>query len=75
MHEIARKIKNKVGLFLNCQQFLIPQNLDANLRPDEDWLMSLCNQFELLSFTHKKNAVEQIKEKIDSEIERKKMYF
>ena len=52
----------------------MPQNVDANLRPDEDWLMNLCNQYELLSFTHKKNAVEQIKEKIDSEIERKKMY-
>lgn len=72
-HGLAGLVKNKEGLLAVVKHYFLPQSLDSRLRPTDDWLQRLCESKELFSFTHKKQALEDIKEKIDNEIGNKKL--
>jgi hypothetical protein len=72
-HGLAGLVKSREGLLAVVKHYFLPQSLDSRLRPTDDWLQRLCDSKELFSFTHKKQALEDIKEKIDNEIGNKKL--
>lgn len=71
-HEIARSIKTHHAMYLRAKKSFVPEGLDKDLVPTDEWIHELCHGYELQTFFHKKNALEEIKQKIDSEIERRR---
>ena len=74
IHELARMVKHKQLFLPVVQHFLVPRNIDQALKPDESWLNDICSKQELLSFSHKKRALEEIKEAILKEVSRRKKH-
>ena len=64
-HEIAKSIRNHHAMYLRARKSFIPEGLDKDLVPTDEWIHELCHGYELQTFYHKKNALEEIKQKID----------
>ena len=72
-YSLAKLVKGTNSLFSLVQDHLVPNDVDPNQKPTTQWIQRLCESRELLTFSHKKNALEEIKNTIDEEIARKKM--
>lgn len=67
-------VRNRQSLFHVIGQYVVPQHLDQKLKPAEKWLHDLCNARELVSFSHKKQAIEEIKDAVLKEVERRRLH-
>lgn len=74
VYDLARMVKNRSHLLHVVLNYVVPKNLEPALRPSEQWIIEMCNSKELLSFSHKKQAIEEIKDSIMKEIERRRQH-
>lgn len=73
-YDLARMVKGRSSLLHVVLTYILPKDLEAALRPSELWIIEMCNTKELLSFSHKKKAIEEIKDSIFKEIERRRQH-
>lgn len=66
---------NKQKLYVITKKYLIPKDTPTVLLPTDEWLMKLAheNATNLVSFFHKKQAIDKIKMDVETEIENKSM--
>lgn len=72
-HALAKMVKNQQTLVFVVENYLVPQDLEPDLTLTSKWIKAMCSEYELLTFFHKKSALEEMKRKVDAEVERKKV--
>ncbi len=55
-------MKDKRSLYEVVIENLLPENVPSELKPSLQYIKQLCEKYELVSFSHKKKALEEIKE-------------
>ena len=73
-HDLAKLCKNANTLALISRKYFVhpDHEKDPDLAITQQWFTEMSQTYDLLSFTHKKAAIEDMKKRVEAEIERKK---